>query len=113
VLALGVSGVLMSLFLAAVVLSGVTTARNQAQTAADLAAVAGAQLLAQGRPEQAVCLRATRFAALNGARMTRCRLADGQAGALPEVVLDVQRPAGMGLPWLARSSARAGLVPRR
>ncbi|MGB7448182.1 MAG: Rv3654c family TadE-like protein [Ornithinimicrobium sp.] len=112
VLAVGVVGVIVSLFAAAAVLAAVTIARNQAHTAADLAAVAGAQLVALGRSQHEICERALSTAADNGAQMSSCEVVGGGGGAPPEVVVDVLRPVVAGVPWVTRSSGRAGLVVR-
>ncbi len=71
-------------------------ARQRAETAADLAALAGAQALA-GSPA-AVCTDAGAVAAANGGRLVACAV-DGQAVV---VAVSVSRPMA------ARAVARAG-----
>jgi len=113
VLAAGVLGALATLFLAAALVGAVAVARNQAQTAADLAAVAGAQELMAGRSEAEVCSRAARFVVANDARMHRCQIAGRSRASAATVLIEVGRPVLAGTPWVATASGRAGLVPRQ
>lgn len=80
--------------------------RHRAEAAADLAALAGADV-ATGRVPGSPCVRAGRVAAVNGARLTGCWTAG------EEVVVEVAlRPGSAGplagLTGAARASARAG-----
>ncbi len=77
-------------------------AHARAATAADLAALAGADLLVNGASEAAACAAAYRVAALNHATLTVCR--DGGEGAL-DVAAAVPVPATS---WIASAEARAG-----
>ncbi|MGB5952771.1 MAG: Rv3654c family TadE-like protein [Ornithinimicrobium sp.] len=111
VLALGVLGVVISLMVAVAVLGAVVAARQQAQLAADLGAVAGAQFLRSGVDASAVCGRASRFVKDNGAQMEECAV---RTTGTPSVASSVLVTAGIRLPvgsgWTARASARAGLT---
>ncbi|HKJ12374.1 MAG TPA: Rv3654c family TadE-like protein [Ornithinimicrobium sp.] len=112
VLAVGTVGALAALFLAAALLAAATVARNHAQTAADLGAVAGAQVLVGGWSEPRVCARAARFVTNNHARMHRCYLVDEASASTVSVVVEVRRPVLTSTSWVARARGRAGLVPR-
>lgn len=88
-------GVLLVIGLACVLVVGVITTHRRAQTAADLAALAGAQ--ARQRGDDA-CAAATRVAGANGARLGSCRLAGHDVlvavvVAAPVVGTDVELPA--------------------
>jgi len=95
---------------AAVVVAGLalaTMARHRAESAADLAALAGA---VAGSASADPCSQARRAAEANGARLVSCTV----SGAEVEVVTSVETPA-----WLvravseARGAARAGPVNGR
>ncbi|TMQ87390.1 hypothetical protein ETD83_39880, partial [Actinomadura soli] len=89
----------------AVAVGGVRGARHRANTAADLAALAGAAWVAEGGG--APCGRAESIAAGSGARMARCRV----RGHVVEVsvTVDVVVPMGIGA-LKVESRARAGPV---
>lgn len=104
VLALGAIGVLVAVLAAALLLGGVVAARHRAESAADLAALAGAVALQRGGDP---CGEAARVGAANGATV-RCTV-DGA---------DVLVEAGMQTPAAARvlaprAVARARAGPQR
>lgn len=81
-----------------------SSARHRATAAADLAALAGAQVLLDGTGEPP-CASAARTAHANGAGLTRCE--PGPTGVvLVEVTAEWSAPAG--LPVTARGRAAAG-----
>lgn len=88
---------------AAVAVGGVRDARHRADSAADLAALAGAVRVAEGGG--AACGRAESIAAESGARVARCRV----RGDVVEVsvTVDVVVPMGVGA-LKVTSRARAG-----
>jgi secretion/DNA translocation related TadE-like protein len=98
VLGIGLAVVVLGVALAAV--GSALVARQRAQAAADLGALAGATLVIQG--EAAACGRAGELVGANGGRLGACR-ADG----LDLVVTAEVEVAGVGT---ARASARAGPV---
>lgn len=83
------------------VLGEAVVARHRAEAAADLAALAAADVLV-GRALGDPCGRATRTAALNGARLRACAVSGGTV----EVVAEVRVTLGP-----ARARARAGPAP--
>ncbi|MGB3256617.1 MAG: Rv3654c family TadE-like protein [Ornithinimicrobium sp.] len=116
VLGLAMIGVLLSVLLAVVALGSAVVARQQAQNAADLGAVAGAQLFKSGGDAHTVCARAGRWVEANGARLDECsiRQSSNRLGGRdrgPQVTVTVQLAVGAWPGWVARVSAVAGLVP--
>ena len=102
VLAIGLVTVLVAIASAAV--GAAIVARHRAQSAADLAALAGALAAFDGI--EVACARAGEIAAGNGGHLTACDL-DG----LDVVVTVEARPAGLAaMAGYARASARAGPV---
>jgi secretion/DNA translocation related TadE-like protein len=102
VLAIGLVTVLVAIAAAAV--GGAIVARHRAQTAADLAALAGALDSLDG--VEVACARAGEIAAGNGGHLTACDV-DG----LDVVVTVEARPTGLSaIGGTARASARAGPV---
>lgn len=97
---LGLVTVLTTIALVAGGVGSVMVAHRKAQAAADLAALAGAADLRDGRDG---CVLAARIAAANGAVLADC-LVDGVE---VEVVVAVAVPAVPGAPTM-RSRARAG-----
>ncbi len=98
VLVVAMAGVLMFVMLGLSAAGGLVTAQRRAQSAADLAALAGA-----AHPEDA-CAEASRTAAANSAVVDQCR-ADG-----PEVTVTVS-VTGPPVPWQevrVTAEARAG-----
>lgn len=100
----------LALLTALLVLGSALVGGGRARTAADLAALAGAGRLLEGRPEPAACAEAARVAAANGARLVECRGAVGEAGGPGLTVLVSVRPP---IPLVPTPSARAraGAVP--
>ncbi|WP_052809680.1 Rv3654c family TadE-like protein [Streptomonospora alba] len=70
---LALCAVLLFVASTVVVVAGVRVDRHRAATAADLAALAGARRLAEGRGPSCAAARAT--AEANGAALARCRIA--------------------------------------
>jgi secretion/DNA translocation related TadE-like protein len=79
-------------------------ARHQAQSAADLAALAGAAHAVEG--SGAACVRAAQIAAANDARVAGCQL----NGLDLTVTVEVSPPAIVGAGRPASATARAGPV---
>lgn len=95
---LGLVGVMVILFVSALLVTSAVLASHTARSAADLAALAGAQAPAPS------CAEATRVAAANGARIEECRA----EGAFVDVAVAVT-PSGAAAGWgEARARARAG-----
>lgn len=118
VLGLAVMGVLLSLLLGLAVLGGATIARQQAQNAADLGAVAGAQTLKTGGDAQAACARATQLVEANGGHIDDCSVTGSLSQAWttdggPQITLRVHRAVASLPQWVAKVSANAGLVPMK
>lgn len=98
---LAIMGILLLL---AAVSAGVVSligARHQAEAAADLAALAGAQAAVDGED---ACEAARRIAAANDGLLTRCRV----AGQIVDVRVDVEGPPLLGTTWTLTGRARAG-----
>ncbi|CAN5608257.1 hypothetical protein BH23ACT6_BH23ACT6_10900 [soil metagenome] len=111
VLAVGLIAVMVTILVAMTLLGAAVSARQQAQLAADLGAVAGAQVLRQGGEATAVCDRVARFVQDNGADLDRCTVrSGGAAGERPDVVVGATVRPRLGPGWIARANARAGLV---
>jgi secretion/DNA translocation related TadE-like protein len=92
------------LILLAAVSAGVVAligARHQAEAAADLSALAGAQAAVDGED---ACDAARRIAAANGGSLTRCDV-DGE---IVEVRVEVDGPRLLGEAWVLTGRARAG-----
>ncbi len=116
VLGLGTMGVLLSLLLGLGLLGGAVIARQQAQNAADLGAVAGAQTLKTGGDAQAACARATELVEANGGHVDDCSVTGSlsQAWAAdggPQITVRVHRAVASLPQWVAKVSAHAGLIP--
>jgi secretion/DNA translocation related TadE-like protein len=100
VLAVGLLCVLVAASFAAA--GAAVVARHRAQAAADLAALAAAVHVAEGRDP--ACRQALRIATANAARLVSCRVETSDVLVTAEV-----RPAGVAaLAGVARASARAG-----
>jgi secretion/DNA translocation related TadE-like protein len=98
------TGVVLSLGLAAAFVTATAAAHRHAQSAADLVALAGA--VAHQRGEDA-CTRAGSVARGNDASLTACTL----AGADVVVTVEVPSPELAGHTFTVRGSARAGPAP--
>jgi secretion/DNA translocation related TadE-like protein len=113
VLATTLAGLLVVVALLATVVGGAIADQRRAESAADLAALAGATAVQAGRD---ACVAAAQVARRNGAVLVRC-VADGEV-----VTLSVRRPTRIGLLGLVgrlghglavTAEARAGPVPER
>ena len=89
---------------AALSVGSAISTRHRAAAAADEAALAVAAAAIQGPP--AACAIGARIAAANGARLTRCRLAD----AIATVEVQAAMPGGLRRFGSASVAARAGPV---
>ena len=107
-LAVGLIGVLLILAVGGLALTSAVTASHRARSAADLAALAGAQAVTLGLPVdgQAVCRLARDVAVANGAQLDGCAIDVG--GVVTVVAHVVSAP-----PWRfsASATARAGPAP--
>jgi secretion/DNA translocation related TadE-like protein len=101
---LAVGLVLLAAGLAGAAVGAAHVARHRAQSAADLAALAGAARAIEG--SSAACARATELATANGARLTRCEL----DGLDLTVAVEVTPAPVTGLDRAATATARAGPV---
>lgn len=109
VLALGGIALILTLLVATLTVGGAVAAAQRAATAADLAALAGAQQLRTGASSDSACARAHQVATANGAHLRSCSVTAGVRGEVA-VVAAVPVPgwaSGLG-PATAR--ARAGVV---
>lgn len=100
-LVVAVAGMLLMIGLAVVGVTSVVVAHRRAQSAADLAALAGAQAVVGGHDG---CAAADSIAQANGVRLTGCAVQGS------DVLLQVStsvRP-GFGLTFSLAASARAG-----
>ncbi|MEZ5096294.1 MAG: hypothetical protein R2731_09310 [Nocardioides sp.] len=103
-LAMALAGLLVLLTLGGAAVIGVVHAHRAAQSAADLAALAGARALADGG---AGCARAAAVASANGALVTHCTA----AGWDLRVVVEVSGPTWWGHRTRLAAEARAGPAP--
>lgn len=99
---LAIGLVLLGAGLAGAALGAAHVARHQAQSAADLGALAGARHTIEGA--QVACARAASIVEVNGGRLTQCQL-DGFDLA---VTVEVTPAPAAGLGRVATASARAG-----
>lgn len=111
VLGLGVIALVLTMWIAALVLGAVVLGSGRARTAADLAAVGGAQVLLHGAQESAACTRAAEVAQANGADLTSCSVSVAVAGQGPSIEVIVQVATGLSSWPAVRARAHAGLVP--
>jgi secretion/DNA translocation related TadE-like protein len=108
VLAVVLVGVLSTAALAGLVLGALVVGQRRAASAADLAALAGAQRLVEpGASVGEACAAVARMSAANGARALRCEA--HQESVTVEVEVDVTGPGSAR--WQVRSRARAGPSP--
>lgn len=101
------AGALVVLTLAGSVLGGLLVGQRKAASAADLAALAGAEALgplAAAPGSAAACDTARRVGDANGARLEACHVEGTEV--LVEVVVEVGSP--LGRPWEVSGLARAG-----
>lgn len=101
---MGALAALLSVTVAALHLGGVAVARHQAESAADLAALAGAGRVVAG--EQAACERAARITERMRVRLDSCRVRGW------DVLVEVSAPPAGPVSRFgaARARARAGPV---
>lgn len=98
---LTIMGILLLLAAVSAAVVSLIGARHQAEAAADLAALAGAQAAVDGED---ACEAARRIAAANDGLLTRCRV----ASQIVEVRVDVHGPPLLGTTWTLAGRARAG-----
>jgi len=112
VIGLAAIGVIISTLLALLMVASAVLARQQAQSAADLGSVAGAQQLKAGASADAACARARDLVEANGASVDECTVADSPSSEVgPTVRLQVSHRVAVGPgDWVARVTAHAGLV---
>jgi secretion/DNA translocation related TadE-like protein len=99
-------GVLTVLALGGAVAGGVMVGQRRAAAAADLAALAGAEAVAQATVGGSGCARAAEVATLNGAAVTSCSVQGREV--VVGVTVEVERPFGGS--WAVPARARAGPV---
>ncbi|KNX36122.1 Rv3654c family TadE-like protein [Luteipulveratus halotolerans] len=104
-LMIGVCGVLLVLLTGAMVLVSAVHASARARAAADLAALAAADLVLNPTPGEAPCTRASRLAAANGGELVAC--STGQ----DDVVVTVRVESSASVIGAATARSRAGLSP--
>jgi secretion/DNA translocation related TadE-like protein len=103
ILGLAIMGILLLLAAASAGVVSLVGARHQAEAAADLAALAGAQAALDGGD---ACRSASRIAVANGGRLVGCEV----EGEVVEVRVDVDAPRLLGHTWTLSGRARAGPV---
>jgi secretion/DNA translocation related TadE-like protein len=101
VVAVGLMGMLLAVTMIAVTGTVVAVTSHQAGAAADLAALAGAQALRDGRSG---CAAAAWSARDNGGEVSDCSV----AGRDVSVTVQVATPRVLGLVWAVPADARAG-----
>jgi secretion/DNA translocation related TadE-like protein len=99
--------VLVAAGVAGAAVGSATVARHQAQSAADLGALAGAVRAAEGR--QSACTRAAEIVAANRGRLASCTL----DGFDLTITVDVTVSPVRGVTRTAHAAARAGPVRTR
>jgi secretion/DNA translocation related TadE-like protein len=110
VLALALVGVLTTALAAVVMLGGAVMAKTRAQTAADLAALAGAQALLDHLGAEVACTEARAVALANGAESVTCTIT-GVARCEVTVSRRVSPAVGGQGPMAATATAVAGHPP--
>jgi secretion/DNA translocation related TadE-like protein len=103
-LVVAMAGVLMLLGSALAVVAAMVVAHRAAQSAADLAALAGARDVAIGRDG---CAGASQIADANGARLTHCTV----SGRVVDVEVMVNGPHWLGQTADLAARSRAGPSP--
>jgi secretion/DNA translocation related TadE-like protein len=98
---LAIIGILLLFAAVSAGLVSLIGARHQAEAAADLAALAGAQAAVN---REDACEAARRIAAANEGSMSSCKV----AGEVVEVRVDVDGPPLLGTTWTLTGRARAG-----
>lgn len=103
VVVLGAAGVVLAVTVGALMVVSAVLASHRAQSAADLAVLGAAAVLARGEPAAAACARAAAVADRNGANVAACR-----PGSDLSVELVVAVPASIPGVGTATARARAG-----
>jgi secretion/DNA translocation related TadE-like protein len=102
-------GVLATMAVAGAVIGGILVGQRRASSAADLAALAGAEALRAGGGSvvagSAACDDARHVATMNGAQLRSCRA----SGAEVELEVVVEVRSAWGRTWAVPGRARAGL----
>jgi secretion/DNA translocation related TadE-like protein len=101
---MAMAGVLLLMGAALAVVTALVAAHRAAQSAADLAALAGARGVASGGDG---CGAATDVAAANGARLTDCTV----SGRVVDVEVEVTGPHWLGQTADLSARSRAGPAP--
>jgi secretion/DNA translocation related TadE-like protein len=104
VLVLAMAGVLVLLGAALTVVTAMVAAHRAAQSAADLAALAGARGVAEGRDG---CAAAAEVAEANHVRLTECAVTDH----VVDVSVEAPGPRWLGQPADLGARSRAGPAP--
>lgn len=107
ILAVGVVAGLAAVLVTALVLMSVLVAGQQARTAADLAALAGAGQVALGAGQGPACAAADAAALRHGAMVHSCELHLQRWEPWPRVLVSVTRQV-TGTPWTVTARAAAG-----
>jgi secretion/DNA translocation related TadE-like protein len=103
-LVMAMAGVLVLLGAALAVVTALVAAHRAAQSAADLAALAGARGVGSGSDG---CASATQVAAANGARVTACVV----TGRVVDIEVEVPGPHWLGQTADLTARSRAGPAP--
>jgi secretion/DNA translocation related TadE-like protein len=101
---LAIMGILLLLAAVSAGVVSLVGARHQAESAADLAALAGAQAAVNGGD---ACRSASRIAVANGGDLVACDV----QGEIVEVRVEVVSPRLLGQTWTLTGRARAGPAP--
>ncbi|MBO3130657.1 Rv3654c family TadE-like protein [Dermatophilus congolensis] len=107
VLVLGIVGLVITVFLAWVVVGAAVIASHRATAAADLAAVGAAKSLVLGGSGADACRRGRSIAQKNDARLSSCRVSGKEVAVTAVVNLSGSLPR-FGF-YQARAEARAGV----
>lgn len=110
VVVVAVAGLALTLLLGGLALTSAVVATHRARAAADLGALAAAQALQAGAGPREACAVGASVVGRNGARASRCLVADDGS-----VTASATTTAGFGLPGMpvgrTTASARAGPSP--
>jgi secretion/DNA translocation related TadE-like protein len=98
---LAIMGILLMLAAVSAGVVSLVGARHRAEAAADLAALAGAEAVLDGRD---ACAAADRIASANAGELVRCTV----NGEIVEVRVEVKAPRLLGTVWTLAGRARAG-----
>jgi secretion/DNA translocation related TadE-like protein len=106
VVLLGVVGAVLILTISGLFLASAVLASHRARAAADLAALAAADVLIRGGPANAACAAAAEVAKVNHAQLRQC------IASATDVRLSVVVPATVKGVGVAPARSRAGPVPK-